>query len=224
MKISSTGRAFIEGFESLVLYPYDDKVPPIRGVYPEWKGGTLIGTATIGFGHTDEAKYPLKVVPGLKITAQQADEILDVDLDDCEKAVNDQDKVPLTQGQFDALTSFTFNCGAGALAKLIAHGLNRSDYGATRAALDLYVYSAGEYMYGLQRRRDGEQALWDSVPVLIPAEPTHYGAEVDEPVDWFAIQTGLKDLGLYLGDVDGDPGKLTREAIWKLIKKGTKND
>lgn len=220
MQTSSVGRAFIEGFESLVLYPYDDMRAPIGGKYTEWKGEPLLGTATIGYGHTDAAKYSLKVVPGLKITTTQADEILDIDLGDCVEAVNTDVKVPITQGEFDALVSFTFNCGAGSLCKLIAHGLNRGDYDSTRSAFDLYVYSGGQRLLGLQRRRDGEQALWDSFPVAIPTEPVHHGAQVDEPSTWTLVQEMLNKLGANPRLVeDNDPGKLTLAAIAAQLRK-----
>lgn len=177
MKISKTGLDFIKGFEGFVPFPYDDKVYPYR----EWKGEPLRGTATIGYGHTNSAKHPLRVKPGIRVTKEQATEILDVDLDAVEKDVNEDVKVPISQGQFDALVSFTYNCGEGNLLKLITGRLNSGNYNATRSAFDLYVHSGGEYMKGLQRRRDGEQALWDSNPVVIPDEPT--GIDHPEHVD-----------------------------------------
>ena len=184
--ISSRGLAFIKGFESFVPHVYDDKLPPrkIKGqlVYREWQGEAVKGTLTIGYGHTNAAKHPLKIARGLRITKAQAQEILDVDLDDVEAAVNRLVKVPLTQGQYDALVSITFNMGEGNLRKssLLAK-LNRGDYAGARAAFDLYVRSRGEVMNGLVRRRDGEQALWDARygDAPPPAEPVHHAADVD---------------------------------------------
>jgi len=183
--IDKDGIDFIKGFESFVAYPYDDKVPPVKGKYREWKGEPLKGTATIGYGHTNSAKHPLKVVPGIRITEADACKILDVDLDECEGDVNRLVKVPLTQGEFNALVSFTFNCGTANLKKLIAP-LNKGDYAATRAKFDEFIRSKGEVMKGLIRRRDGEQLLWDAVEsrpaaAVIPApEDIH---NVPEQVD-----------------------------------------
>lgn len=170
MRISQRGLDFIKGFESFVPYVYDDKVPARtingRRAYVMWKrGDPIIGTLTIGYGHTDAAKYNLgrklaDLPDGFMITQTEALQILDVDLDECEMYVNNTVKVAITQGMFDALVSFCFNCGPGALAKIVAR-LNRGNYADARAALDLYVNSGGTYMAGLQRRRDGEQALWD---------------------------------------------------------------
>lgn len=182
MRISQRGLDFIKGFERFVPYPYDDKVAPVRGKYVEWKGGPVKGTLTIGYGHTDKAKHPLKIKAGLRITEKEACQILDVDLDECEDAVNRLVKVPLTQGQFDALTSLVFNIGTGAFSKSsILRKLNVGEYEGARAAFDLYVKSGGEYMRGLQRRRDGEQALWgDATPEVPPAPEAHHVAEVDK--------------------------------------------
>lgn len=188
MKISARGLAFIKGFEYFVPYLYDDLVPPkkARGrlVYTEWKGGPLTGTLTCGYGHTAAARYPLDMKPGLRLTEPEACRILDVDLDEAEETVNRLVKVPLTQGQFDALTSLVFNIGGGNFRKssLLAR-LNRGDYDGARAAFDLYTRSKGRVLPGLVRRRDGEQVLWDSNGHApdIPAEPVHHSADVDRP-------------------------------------------
>jgi len=181
MKISRQGIDFIKSFESFVPYVYDDKRSPIKGKYRKYKPGhEVVGTLTVLYGHTDSAKHPLRIKDciGKDFAEEFGCEVLDVDLDECEQDVNERVKVPLEQGQFDALTSFTFNCGAGNLQKLISP-LNRGDYATTRAKFDLYVKSKGEYMRGLQRRRDGEQAMWDDVDVALPTEPVHHPAEVD---------------------------------------------
>jgi lysozyme len=182
MKISKTGIDFIKGFESFVPWVYDDLRAPIRvngkRQYAEWQGERVIGTLTIGIGHTNAAKHPLKIKQGLRVTEKEACEILDVDLDECEQAVRDQVKVPLTQGQFDACVSFVFNCGAGNF-KNIAKRLNRGDYRGARAAFDFYVKSKGKTLAGLQRRRDEEQALWDQRNIPPPDEIVEHTEEVD---------------------------------------------
>jgi hypothetical protein len=90
--------------------------------------------------------------------------------------------VPLTQGQFDALVSFAFNCGVGNLKKLIAP-LHRGDYGACRRKLDEFTRSKGQVLRGLVRRRDAEQALWDDRydDIALPESPVVHPAEVDPP-------------------------------------------
>lgn len=178
MRLSPKGLDFIKSFEGFVPYVYDDKRAPVGGKYREWNGGSVVGTLTIGYGHTNAAKHPLKIRQGLQISEAEAREILDVDLDECEDYVNKAVRVPMTQGQFDALVSFTFNCGAGNAKNIIAR-LNRGDHRGARAAFDLYVRSKGTIMRGLQRRRDGEQALWDSNAPTLPDDLVDHPEQVD---------------------------------------------
>lgn len=163
--ISPVGLAFIEKWEELVLYVYDDKVPKrrINGVlkYPEWDGGRVFGTLTIGYGHTDAAGWP-KIVQGMHITKEQADEILTEDLRGCIAAV-DKVTLPLTQHETDTLISFDFNCGDGNLRKLIK-GFTEDDYKAqVPRRLMQFVSSKGERMQGLVNRRAGEVKMWGTL-------------------------------------------------------------
>src|SRR5690606_31719741 len=83
----------------------------------QWEGVKLEaykdtgGVWTIGYGHTSAAGDP-KVIPGMKITQKQADEILKKDLSKFEQRVENLVKVPLTDNQFAVLVSFDFNTGA----------------------------------------------------------------------------------------------------------------
>lgn len=187
--IGPHGLALIKGYETFVPFVYDDKIPMRRNSagkleYPEWQGGPVKGTLTIGYGHTDAARHPFKCTLGARITIEQGLEILHVDLSECIEQVNDRVKVPVTQGQFDALMSFTFNCGGGNLNRLI-QPLNRGDYDVCRGDFAHYVRSKGEVMRGLERRRQAEQVLWDDryqeLPEHMPAEdaPAPHPAEVD---------------------------------------------
>lgn len=194
IKISKSGLEFIKSFESFVPYVYDDLVPPVNGKYREWKGERVHGTLTIGYGHTNDAKHPLKIKHGLRVTEAEACEILDVDLDDCEAAVRAAVKKPITQGMYDALTSFAFNCGAGNMRN-IARRINDGNEDEARASFDYYVKSKGKVMRGLQRRRDGEQALWDSAtPANIEIADTFHSAEVDNPEAPLPPPVTKKDL------------------------------
>jgi lysozyme len=203
MKISKQGLDFIKSFESFVPYVYDDLRPPVKGVYREWKGEKLKGTLTIGYGHTDAAAHPLKIARGLRITEAEAVEVLDVDLDECEECVLDLVKVPLEQGQFDACVSLVFNMGAGNFKKsTLLKRLNKGDMKGARDAFDLYVNSKGKFLAGLQRRRDGEQVLWDSeIAPVLPKEPVPHVAEVDNPKD--PVRVGPVGATLGVGAATG---------------------
>ena len=64
---------------------------------------------TIGYGST------AGVGPGMTITQAEADALLQQDLRTFEDGVAQLINVPLTQHEFDAIVSFAFNCGLGAL-------------------------------------------------------------------------------------------------------------
>lgn len=147
MKTSFAGIALIQQFEGRRLEAY--KCPA--------------GVWTIGYGHTSAAGKP-EVKPGLVITKQEANDILVRDLVRYEDAVDRLVKVPLTQNQFDALVSFTFNVGEGALAKsTLLKRLNAGDYNAVPAELMKWTKAGGKELPGLVRRRRAECAMWREV-------------------------------------------------------------
>lgn len=214
---------FTKGFEWFVPYVYDDKVPPKKGAYPRWIPGIPVkGTLTVLYGHTDAAKHPLKIADCVGKTFDEpfGSEVLNVDMDECEADVNRLVKVPITQGIFRALTDFDFNCGPGALVNIVRR-VNTGNLDEARAALDLYVYSAGERMLGLQRRRDGEQALWDALDVIIPTAITHHTANVDLHYDPMFVQAKLKELGFYKDVIDGLIGPNTVDAMGAYLAEQT---
>lgn len=137
MKTSEQGINLIKQFEGLRLTAY--KCP--AGVY------------TIGYGHTKG------VTRGMKITEEQATEYLKTDVQASEKSVERWDsKYHWTQYEFDALVSFTFNCGATNLKSLLKNGArNRTQIAAT---LPLYRKAGGKVLAGLERRRAAEKKLF----------------------------------------------------------------
>lgn len=137
MKTSQRGIDLIKQFEGLRLTAY--KCP--AGVY------------TIGYGHTRGVKR------GMKITEEEASAYLATDLRNSEKAVERYDSIyHWNQNEYDALVSFTFNCGATNLRSLLRNGRrNRSQIAAT---LPLYRKSGGKVLKGLVRRRAAEKALF----------------------------------------------------------------
>lgn len=112
---------------------------------------------TIGFGH-----YGPDVKAGARITRAQARKLLRQDLAAAEAAVKRSVKVRLTQGQFDALVSFAYNVGGGALASsTLLRKLNNGRYRRARWQLHRWVRgSHGLPLLGLVRRRRAEAKLW----------------------------------------------------------------
>jgi len=129
---NDAGLKLIESFEGLRLKAYQDSV----------------GVWTIGYGHTKGVKQ------GQVITQQQAQAFLQQDLAVAEAAVN-RLGLGLTDNQFAALVSFTFNLGAGNLTKLLKNGL-----AAVADRILLFDHAGGKALPGLTRRRKAERALF----------------------------------------------------------------
>jgi len=115
MQLSDHGEAVIKTFEGLRLDAYRDSA----------------GIWTIGYGSTryHDGKT---IKPGDKLANEtQADALFRNTLGQYENAVSGFVKVPLTQNQFDALVSFSYNEGAGALQEsTLLHMLNEKYYAA----------------------------------------------------------------------------------------------
>ena len=135
--VSITGLVLIKNFEGLRLSAY--KCPA--------------GVPTIGYGHTKNVKM------GDVITPDIADFYLYEDVQSSVKAVNEYDKIyNFTQNEFDALVSFTFNCGKGNLNKLTGKG-TRSKALIGQKIL-AYNKAGGKVLNGLVRRRQAEHDLY----------------------------------------------------------------
>ena len=135
--VSITGLVLIKNFEGLRLSAY--KCPA--------------GVPTIGYGHTKNVKM------GDVITLEQANLYLLQDLKGSIFCVNEYDKIyNFTQNEFDALVSFTFNCGKGNLTKLTGKG-TRSKALIGQKIL-AYNKAGGRVLNGLVRRRQAEHDLY----------------------------------------------------------------
>lgn len=136
MKISKEGINLIKKYEGLRLKAYK----PVQ-TEQYW---------TIGYGH-----YGADVKQGMVISQAYAEKLLKDDIIKFENAVNSL-KRNWTQNQFDALTSFAYNCGAGNLKKLVQ---NRNTQQIADAIL-LYNKGGGKVLAGLVKRRKEERELF----------------------------------------------------------------
>lgn len=144
--VTDEGLDLIKHYEGLHLTAYLDAV----------------GVPTIGYGHTRTAKL------GQKIDSNTAEALLRSDLREAERAVLRLIKVPLTDGQFDALVSFTFNLGSGALQRSTLRAkINRGDYDGASSEFRKWVFAGGKKLRGLERRRMAEVDLFLSETVNI---------------------------------------------------------
>ena len=113
------------------------------------------GYPTIGYGHVVLAHEQDQFAAG--ITQAEATELLRKDVRIAERAVLRLISVPLTDGQFDALVSFTFNLGAGALQRsTLRRKVNRGEHESVPAELMKWVWAAGKRLPGLVLRRHSE--------------------------------------------------------------------
>lgn len=141
-QVNKAGLDLIKSFEGLRLEAYPD---PGTGGDP-W---------TIGYGSTKGVKK------GMKITMQEAEQRLIMDLQDACKAVERYVTIPLNDNQFAALVSFTFNVGAGNLAvSTLLKRLNEGEYASVPMQLMRWNRANGKIMNGLTRRRTAEGDLF----------------------------------------------------------------
>ncbi len=107
MELSARGLRLIQAHEGLRLRAYLDSA----------------SVPTIGYGSTKGVQM------GDEITETQALELLEADVERHADGVREAVDASLNQNQFDALVSFAFNVGVGALkSSTLLRKLNRGDY------------------------------------------------------------------------------------------------
>ena len=129
---------------------------------------------TIGVGHVidpNHAKVPLAERKALPIPAgwdrslsmEEIDEILRKDLARFEAGVARLCPVKLTQGQFDALVSFSFNVGLGNLQNsTLRMKVNRGDMEGAAEQFLVWTKAGGKVLPGLVKRRTHEKEMFES--------------------------------------------------------------
>jgi lysozyme len=129
---------------------------------------------TIGVGHVlypeqarlkmdDRMLVPLRPEDNRTFSMEEVDAILKSDLARFERGVEQYCPVKLTQGQFDALVSFSFNVGLGTLQRsTLRQKVNREDFEGASAEFLKYIMAGGKILKGLQNRRNDERALFNS--------------------------------------------------------------
>ena len=144
MQTSEKGIALIKEFEGCKLTAYQDSV----------------GVWTIGYGWTQPVDgKPIRA--GMTIKQETAERLLKTGLVSYESDVSRLVKVGLTQGQFDALVSFTYNLGARSLStSTLLRKLNAGDYAGAANEFLRWNKAGGKVLNGLTRRREAERALF----------------------------------------------------------------
>jgi len=92
-----------------------------------------------------------------EISETEAEKLLRKDVESAERAVLRLVNVPLTDGQFDALVSFNFNLGAGALHRSTSRRkVDRQAHSEVPEQFLRWVWAGGWRLPGLVRRRTAE--------------------------------------------------------------------
>ena len=127
---------------------------------------------TIGVGHVlypnqgkmpidQRGTYALHPEDNRAFSKDEVDAILRADLDRFERGVERFCPVPLTQGMFDGLVSFSFNVGLGTLQRsTLRQKVLRLDKEGAAEELLKYCMAGGKVLRGLQNRRIDERRLF----------------------------------------------------------------
>jgi lysozyme len=126
------------------------------------------GIPTIGYGH--RLQHSESFPNG--INEAEATRLLTSDVQEAEQSVGRLVKVPLTQGQFDALVDFCFNLGVGRLASsTLLKILNAGRYEDAVDQLQRWDHAGGQECAALKTRREAEAELWTGNKKTASSEP-----------------------------------------------------
>lgn len=164
MKTSQKGIELIKYFEQL----HDGDLKKI-GLQPKM---CPAGIWTVGYGHALSDingsflkgvigyQRLLEIYPDLEtITIEEAESLLQEDLEKFEDKVNSL-KLDLLQNEFDALVSFSFNCGFGNLLSSTLLKRIKSRSGNIKEAFLMWNKANGKVLNGLTKRREAEAELF----------------------------------------------------------------
>ena len=127
---------------------------------------------TVGVGHVlyplqgrlpldQRQDFPLQAQDNRTFSEEEVNGILHSDLVRFERGVTTLCPISLTQGQFDSLCSFSFNCGLGTLQRsTLRQKLLRGETEDAAQELLKYCMGGGKILKGLQNRRIDERSLF----------------------------------------------------------------
>ena len=146
MRLDQKGYDLIKQFEGLKLTPYKCSA----------------GVPTIGYGNTYYENGTKVNMSDAPITKQRSEELLKHSADRYASKVANLIKKPVTQNQFNALVSFAYNVGSGALASSTLLKLVNANPNDAMIAKEFlkWTKAGGVKNKGLENRRIKESALY----------------------------------------------------------------
>lgn len=173
-KTSERGIALIKKWESFFPRAYKDAVKV-------W---------TIGWGSITDESLGIFVKEGMGIDRATGERWLRLELAAKEAAIYKLLRVPVTQYQFDALSSFTYNVGVGNLkSSTLLKRLNAGAYNEVPAQLMRWTRAQDretkewKTLRGLYNRRVDEAKMWNNEPIaeLPVGAPVHVPGDIIKP-------------------------------------------
>jgi lysozyme len=155
--MNDAGFALLRKWEGCILHAYDD-----ANDHPVSPGDAVLGTLTIGYGHTGS-----DVFPGLTWTQQEAEDGLKHDIAAVINQITPLITAKLNDNQFSAFVCFAFNIGlhafAGSSALHLANGDNFQEVPSHIALWNKTTINGHLVVSnGLKNRRQAEMDLWNT--------------------------------------------------------------
>lgn len=175
------------------------------------------GRWTIGYGHTKGVK------PGDRITLQESEELLREDIDFFAPSVLKLVRRPMTQGQFDALVCFAFNCGTsddGLGGSKLLSLFNAGDVRGAAEQFGRWIHIRGAEIELSQGSKGESVSEWqkqlraDGFAVSVDGS---FGAKTSEATRaWQKLRGKTQDGIARIRPKQIDPG-LVRRRFWEVV-------
>ena len=147
MRVNQEGLDIIKHFEGYSSTVYADP----------------IGIPTIGFGSIWDKEGNRLTMDHEPITEKEGEFLLVRELKHVESAIARLIKVELTENQFSAIGSLTYNIGSSRLiSSTLRAKINREDYSGASDEFPKWRRAGGRILKGLVRRRKAEKELFNA--------------------------------------------------------------
>lgn len=213
MHIGPQGLTLVKAFESCLK-------PDGNGYFKPYI--CPAGVLTIGWGHTNVQGRQFD--QNSRWSPAECDAELTQDMLAAETSVQRRVRVPLEQHEFDALVSFTFNCGEANLAKsTLLKKLNDGDTEGAAREFKRWNRGGGRVLNGLTRRRTAEEFMFRGAQNLHPivTEKEQYATPMPQSIDPPAESMATSKIGLTQIGVGGVGGLGALDQVNDALSKAS---